>query len=105
MARQAKTTTVVLELPTKLVEAATIILQGRGSDIEDYVRLKLKSLMRPTRHYDLYETYNFGKYKDEVVATVIRTDPEYVAWCLREVEGFGLTPEALGVLESTGVDL
>lgn len=99
------TTTVLVELPTKLVEQSKAVLAGRGSSLDDFVRLKLKGLLRPEKFYAQEDRYTFGKYKDEFVGTIIRTDPSYVAWCLREIEGFGLDPAALELLSETGEDL
>lgn len=104
MAR-AQTVDVQLNLPKKLVDQASAVLHRRGSSLDDYVRLKLKGLLRPEQFYSVGHEYTFGKYRGEQVGVVINTDPEYVAWCLREIEGFGLDPEALDYLASTGVNL
>lgn len=98
-------TDVSVQLPTKLFQQALAVLERRGTTLDDYVRLKLKGLLRPEKFYSVGDRYEFGKYRDEQVGVVINTDPEYVAWCLREVEGFGLDPEALNYLSTMDVDL
>ncbi|UOF77582.1 exodeoxyribonuclease X [Caudoviricetes sp.] len=42
----------------------------------------------------------FGKYRGQIVGTVIEEDAEYVAWLLRETENFDLDEDALRYLES-----
>lgn len=92
-------------IPDHLVEQAQQILDERGTDFSSFIRMQLKTLTKHSRFYGLADRYTFGKYDGEYMEAVIRTDPDYVAWCLRTVAGFGLTPEALEVLSQMGVDL
>lgn len=96
---------VTVDLPDKLVRDAERLLTERGTNIQDFVRLQFKTLVKHNRLYDLNDRYTFGKYEDERISTVIRGDPHYVAWCLRTVAGFALTPPALDLLSEMGVDL
>lgn len=34
----------------------------------------------------------FGKYKDMTVEEIIEEDPQYIAWCHHNVDGFNVTP-------------
>lgn len=93
-----------VELPKALFEKASAILLARGTTLDDFVRLQLLRLTKNEKFYGVGDQICFGKYRDETVATIIRGDPEYMVWCLQNVAGFGLTPEALDLLQSTGVD-
>lgn len=105
MPRAKATQPFVVNLPPGLTERSLVILHERGTTLDDFVRLQLLRLTKNAKFFGLKDEMSFGKYHKEMIETVIRGDPEYIAWCLREVTGFGLTPEALGVLETTGVDL
>lgn len=37
--------------------------------------------------------FAFGKYKYKTYSEVIKSDPEYIKWCIMNIQGFGLTPE------------
>lgn len=104
MGRRPSKAQVTLELPVKLYEKASSILYARGTTLDDFVRLQLLRLTKNEKFYDVQDPMTFGKYRDELVGTIIRADPEYMVWCLQNVAGFGLTPQALDLLQSTGVD-
>lgn len=38
--------------------------------------------------YDLDSLLKFGKYKGKVLEDVLNDDPEYLAWCLENIEWF-----------------
>lgn len=46
--------------------------------------------------YTLQTKINFGKYKpdDVVIGELIESDPDYIAWCVENVEWFELDDEA-----------
>jgi hypothetical protein len=46
------------------------------------------------RTFGLNSRLNFGQYEDELMSTVIRKDPEYVVWCLDNLEWFSLSDGA-----------
>ena len=37
----------------------------------------------------------FGKYSEELIIDICRTDKEYVRWCIQNVRGFKLNPYEL----------
>jgi hypothetical protein len=41
----------------------------------------------------------FGKYKDELVSTVLRKDPQYLDWAYDNIEWFELDPETENELD------
>ena len=89
----------------KLYKRVNDILTERGSTFEDWLRLQMKTLVKHSRLYGVNDPISFGKYDGEKMRTIITSDPEYVAWCLRTVAGFTLSPEALQLLSDMGVDL
>lgn len=42
----------------------------------------------------------FGKYRGRLVWEVIRDDPAYILWLLRNLEGFRLDEQAMGYFEA-----
>lgn len=96
---------VTFQIPKTLLRKAEAILEARGSNLEAFIRLNLKSLVRCEKFYGLADVMNFGKFRGEVIEDIIRGEPRYVAWCLREVAGFVLTIEALSLLEDMEIDL
>lgn len=52
--------------------------------------------------YGLYQSLQFGKYKGEQVQDIIEKDPDYIRWCLDNIDWFGLTKEAKAVLHERG---
>lgn len=49
--------------------------------------------------YNLKTRLDFGKYKGDTVDDVITNDPQYLEWCLENVDGFCLTKSAKHELE------
>jgi len=47
------------------------------------------------------DVLTFGKHSGEALDEVIVEDPEYIAWCVDEVEGFELDVEAMNLLEAS----
>lgn len=46
--------------------------------------------MSVSQHFDsFFNTFHFGKHRDEALIDVIEEDPEYVRWCIDEgvIEG------------------
>ena len=44
--------------------------------------------------FNLNTRLNFGKYRDELLSTVIRKDPGYVEWCLENLDWFEISDGA-----------
>lgn len=103
MAR-SKDVTITLVVPQALLSKGIDTLEGRGTSLDDWFRLKLKGLVRKPTYYELVDRYTFGKFKGEILEDVIRAEPTYVVWCIREVEGFCLAPAALELLQDMDVD-
>lgn len=57
-------------------------------------------MKRPVPALSVLDAMPFGKYRGQIVGTVIEEDAEYVAWLLRETENFDLDEDALRYLES-----
>ena len=52
------------------------------------------------RSYSLSDEMNFGRYKGFTVKEVIDTDRQYIKWCIKTVEWFELTNDALNYYRS-----
>jgi len=89
----------------KLLKKAETILAERGTSMEQWLKLQMKTLIKHSRLYGLRDKISFGKYDEEFIEDIIRADPSYIAWCLRTVAGFTLTIEALELLSEMGVEL
>jgi hypothetical protein len=58
-----------------------------------YTRIKKVTRASEGMPYGLYNRMDFGQYEGEYVQDVIRLDPGYITWCLKNVKGFKLTRE------------
>jgi hypothetical protein len=85
-------------VPIDLYMKACERLESNGSTIDDLVRLHLRAYTSSRHLYGLRDTMGFGKYRDELIETIIRTDPDYVMWALRTTERFGLKQDAANLL-------
>lgn len=56
---------------------------------------------RQGKPYGLHIRFDFSEHKGELVQDVIRKNPGFVCWCLENVPGFELTPEAETELDDT----
>jgi hypothetical protein len=90
--------TIEVSLPVAIVETLQKTAERRGVGISDFIRLGLVSLSRRSKYMDLETPFSFGKYQGELCITVIKCDPAYVHWCLKNIEGFILSDPAEGVL-------
>jgi hypothetical protein len=92
------------------VGAATLgnaeqILRERGTTIEAFLTFQLRGLTRKAKVYHLREQLTFGKYEGEFLEDIIRTEPGYITWCLRNLVNFVIDPIALELLSQMGEDL
>lgn len=55
--------------------------------------------MKMKKVYGLNDRLTFGKHKDKLVKMIIRNDPEYILWCLENIDGFELDVDAEDALE------
>lgn len=101
---KAKENSVTVILPQALYRKALAILENRGTTFDDFVRLSLRRLVKNEKFYGLGDKFTFGKFEHETIEMVIRTEPTYLVWCLKNVDGFALTIEALELLTTMDVD-
>lgn len=40
------------------------------------------------------DKFPFGKHKDKIFEDLVKESPKYIKWCVKNVKGFSLTPEA-----------
>lgn len=90
---------VQFRIPLEMLNDVSQLLRSRDAHIDDFMRLAIRNMLRGVNHYGLRDTLKFGKYFGEPVEAVIRTDPSYIAWAQRKMEGFSLSEDALAVLE------
>lgn len=94
-----------IKVDGKLLKKVNTILAERGSNLEEWLRLQMKTLVKHSRLYNIDDPISFGKYDGETIRTIIKADPDYITWCLRTVAGFTISPAALELLSDMGVDL
>jgi len=90
---------IVVELPPMIADRLESMAKERGTDISTMVRVSLHNLARRSNYYDLNTKLGFGKYGEEIMEAVIRCDPGYISWCLRELEKFTLSADCLALME------
>lgn len=103
MPRKPKNTELEIQLPTKLVDDIAPLLADRGLNLNEVIRLYLRSMVTTAkrgRALGVNDEFQFGKYKDEEVGVIIRAEPTYIQWCLENIETFHLDPDALILLEA-----
>lgn len=57
-----------------------------------------------SKPFGLKSRLNFGKHKGEEVQDVILEHPDYLLWCLDNIEWFELTPEAREELDARSIE-
>lgn len=89
MPRQKKTKKVKekflkVPLPEKMVLEADTLLQSRGSSVANFLVLQLMTFNRVNTIMGLEDPINFGKYTGVKVEAIIRADPQYMIWCVKQ---------------------
>lgn len=87
-------TKISVDVPTELYEEFSSVLDERGSTMDIFIRMAMRSYMKMPNEFDLSTKLTFGKYRGETTEDVIRTHPDYIEYCLRKVNGFVLSPTA-----------
>ena len=59
------------------------------------------SLKQKKHNYGLNDKFPVGKYKDQLIKIIIREDPGYLQWALRNIDWFQLSHYARKRLEIT----
>ena len=88
-----------IELPQDIAKRLDTMAESRGVDVSTLVRVSLHNLSRRSSYYDLDTRLGFGKYADENMEMVIRCDPSYISWCLKNLEKMQLSERALALPE------
>lgn len=91
--------TLTFQLPLEMYVDLSQHLKSRGLHVNDFMRLAVRNSMRGINTYGLRDIVRFGKYHGEPMEVVIRTDPSYVSWALRKMEGFNLTEDAMDLFD------
>lgn len=97
-----KTVTKEITLPEALWNDLEPLFKERDLTLSEVTRLYLRSLVISTKKnapIGLQDVLTFGKYKDETLELVLKVEPDYITWLLRNKEGFTLQPEALSLHE------
>jgi hypothetical protein len=104
-----KNKTIQVTLPTNILRKLEEQASRRELDVSDFIRIALRSMSRKSKFFAMGDTLTFGKYEDEVLDTVIQTDPTYIVWCIRNIEGFLVSEEAedllIEVLQREDIDI
>jgi len=80
-------TTAMIWLDADLVEQSSARLNERGLDLEEYVALMLRMMLRSKAVINLTDRMPFGKYAGELVDLVARSDPAYLIWLTNNSRG------------------
>lgn len=91
----------VVHVPDELAAQVGSLLQARGVSVEEAVAIYLRSLLRINRAlkvYDLGDKLLFGKYRGELLESVIRVDPRYMRFMVTVAERPLMISEAAGKL-------
>ncbi len=51
-------------------------------------------IQKTLNFYELNDVISFGKHKGKSLKLIIGVDPDYIRWCLSNIDGFRLIEEA-----------
>lgn len=78
------TLTAPIYLPASLIAEATEKLGEREIELETFVAIYLRMVLRSKTILDLEDIIPFGKYQGEIVEHIVRIDPSYVQWLITQ---------------------
>lgn len=90
-----------VELPEDLAASVAEILVERQLELNDLVRLYLRSFVIASRRFGLLKLTDempFGKYRGETLEIIIRTDPHYVSWMIDNNDTFRVDQTAMALI-------
>jgi hypothetical protein len=87
-----------VRLSSAVIRSLKRSAEQRGIEVSDFIRLGLIGLSRKSKYMDVDTIFSFGKYYGETLGIVVKVDPSYVYWCMKNLEGFILSTEAEGLL-------
>lgn len=104
-----KETTFTITLPTYIAQKLQELALKKNLEVDDFIRLALKATSRKSKFFNLDGVLDFGKYEGEALQNVIKVDPTYVVWCIRNIEGFLISDPAeealIETLHSDGIEI
>lgn len=90
-----ETVTITVEVSREVFDFAQRELKITGAKVEDYICMKLRALATARDCvFDIHDKMPFGKYRGEIIDTVMRVDPQYLNWLNTVSERFFLKPNA-----------
>jgi hypothetical protein len=88
-----------------VLEEDQALMEMLGKTIGDYLTLEyvLGSIFNTrefykARIYDTNDVFDFGKYNGQTLISVIKSNPNYVIWCVLEVNRFFVSNDVLKAL-------
>lgn len=91
--------TAQIKLPLALVKKVEAKLNERGIEIERYIALHLRVMLRNKNTLRLEDVMPFGKFSGELVEDVVRSEPQYISWLIGQNGKTNFDPEVLQLLE------
>lgn len=85
-----------LELSEGTKASLLAMCEERGLTPDALVAFWLRTARSPkaSRPYSLTDTLRFGRFQGSRLEVVIRAEPDYITWCLTNLENFTMTPPA-----------
>jgi hypothetical protein len=87
-----------ISLDPDLGQKLETMAAARGTTVETLIRLGVQNLTLRGGVMCLSDVMQFGKYHGEAVENVIPCDPRYIRWCLKAIDRFSLTEDAIDLL-------
>lgn len=82
----------------KLPEALALVFEGKLEEIEAtaqvFFQVQVRGFLRQGATFDVKDVITFGKYEGEVLEDVIKVNPGYVKWMIRNTTNFKVTMAA-----------
>jgi len=92
----------LVEIPRNLYEEVNKLATDRDITVGDIVRLYFRTLVTANKSkavIDLKDEMPFGKFQGETLEIIIKAEPKYVLWMIKNNERFEIAPDAMKLME------
>lgn len=89
-----------IHLPKTLVDRAEERLGEREIELESYIAIHLRIMLKNKNVLNLTDIMPFGKYSGEIVEDVCRVDPDYMSWMIVQNGKTSFAPDVSALVDS-----
>lgn len=89
-----------VSIPRSLFDEVSALLEKRGVAVDVFVRMGLRNVVRKSMFHFFDTPLAFGKYRGETLGDVIKVDPGYILWALKNMDRFEIDDDSAALLNS-----